>query len=401
MIQWLGPTVGPKQDIPPEAVFSFGDYQWWWSDSLTKVADWWADAPGNIFLSKPYLAALAAAPPSGLQCSYLLALEQQQVVAGFLIQELPFRGDQAVKSIREATGTGLADRLRRWLSRLGNFRVLVLGNLLLTGEHAYWRQNQLEHRTWEQLFQQAAQVFERLARQKKIRSIMIKDFLERQEYLARIGFHALDFQPTMLMDLPPQWKSFDDYLEVLSSKYRVRVRRAIKKAQGLQWRELDLRQLDIFGAEIERLYHAVIDQADFNMLQVDARYFYELKAHLDRDFELIGCFQGERLIGFFTTIRNGAEMECHFIGLHPEINRMHQVYLNMLLKMIEQGIRWRVKRISFARTALEIKSSVGAQAFPLYAYLKHRYPLLNRILPLVVRFMEPKEPWVPRHPFHQ
>ncbi|MBK6950002.1 MAG: hypothetical protein IPH16_19740 [Haliscomenobacter sp.] len=60
-----------------------------------------------------------------------------------------------------------------------------------------------------------------------------------------------------------------------------------------------------------------------------------------------------------------------------------------------------MNRVVFARTALEIKSSVGAVARPARVYLAHVNPFLNCLLPYAVRLVEPKEEWTPRHPFRE
>ena len=45
------------------------------------------------------------------------------------------------------------------------------------------------------------------------------------------GFHEFRFLPNMVMGMNPSWTSFEDYLADLQSKYRVRAKRAFKKAK--------------------------------------------------------------------------------------------------------------------------------------------------------------------------
>jgi predicted N-acyltransferase len=287
--------------------------------------------------------------------------------------------------------------MKRLLSKVGNFKALVLGNLLLTGENGYW--TTLPAMRFEPLFLQTLKLMEQLAKQLGIGAMMVKDFFQRDLVVEAAGYHPLSFQPAMVLELPPEWKSFDDYIEAMSSKYRVRTRRAYKKGQSIDFKSLAIQEIELRNAELYELYLQVLDNADFNALTAHPDYFLQLKRHLKEDFDLVGCFIQQQLVGFFTTIRNHEELECHFIGLEASSNREHQVYLNMLYRMVEKGIQLGVHQISMARTALEIKSSVGAVAHQQFSYLRHRLPVLNHILPYVVRFMEPQEQWIPRHPF--
>jgi predicted N-acyltransferase len=231
--------------------------------------------------------------------------------------------------------------------------------------------------------------------------MMGRDWLEHETAMEKAGFHAINFQPSMIMELPSNWKTMDDYLNAMSSKYRVRARRALKKASGVIFRELDLRQIELFNDDLVALHYAVVDQADFNMMWAGKDYFIQLKQQLGADFCLTACFEKDQLLGFFTTIRNGKELEANFLGFDAQANREHQLYLCMLYKMIELALANHCTKISFARTALEIKSSVGAVAHKTYIYMKHTNPFLNWLLPAIVRFGDPKEEWTPRHPFRE
>jgi hypothetical protein len=56
-------------------------------------------------------------------------------------------------------------------------------------------------------------------------------------------------------------------------------------------------------------------------------------------------------------------MDTYFLGYDDSIQREKMLYLNMLYDMIAYSINKGFKEIIFARTALEIKSSVGANQF--------------------------------------
>ena len=110
-------------------------------------------------------------------------------------------------------------------------------------------------------------------------------------------------------------------------------------------------------------------------------------------------FLNEKLIGFFSLIKHNNTLDTYFLGYNNELNYTYQIYLNMLYRMIKHGIEQDYKHIIFARTAMEIKSSVGAKPLEMVMYMKHTNRLLNRILKWCVKLMTPKKEWEERHPF--
>jgi hypothetical protein len=63
------------------------------------------------------------------------------------------------------------------------------------------------------------------------------------------------------------------------------------------------------------------------------------------------------------------------------------------------AIYYRMHSINFARTALEIKSSVGAVPCDLSIYLRHRNRISSSVIKFVFEKLTPEEDWQPRSPF--
>ena len=75
------------------------------------------------------------------------------------------------------------------------------------------------------------------------------------------------------------------------------------------------------------------------------------------------------------------------------------LYLNMLYNMTEFGINHQFKKIIFGRTALEIKSSIGATPVIMSGFIYHRNKLVNKFLGKIFKNLEPETVWQQRHPF--
>lgn len=124
-----------------------------------------------------------------------------------------------------------------------------------------------------------------------------------------------------------------------------------------------------------------------------------MKSQLGENFKFYGYFDNDKLIGFNTLIKNGDILDTYFLGYDSEIQREKMLYLNMLYDMIGYSIKKGFKKIVFARTALEIKSSIGANPVPMYGFLQHRNHLLQRQMDFLFNYFEPKIQWQQRSPF--
>jgi hypothetical protein len=128
-------------------------------------------------------------------------------------------------------------------------------------------------------------------------------------------------------------------------------------------------------------------------------HFRTFKELLKDHFLLYGYFVEDKLIGFSTIIKNGEVMDTYFLGYDDSIQREKMLYLNMLYDMVAYSINKGFKEIIFARTALEIKSSIGAIPIKMYGFAKHSNPLIDLVFEKIFRYVEPNVEWRERNPF--
>ncbi|MBL0025722.1 MAG: hypothetical protein IPO98_12330 [Saprospiraceae bacterium] len=105
------------------------------------------------------------------------------------------------------------------------------------------------------------------------------------------------------------------------------------------------------------------------------------------------------MVAFFTSIKNFDILDAHFLGYDPSENIECQLYLNMLYDLIKEGIDKRVSKVDMSRTAVEIKSTVGAVPHDMYLYLKHANKLLNKTVETILGYVKPNEQYIIRSPF--
>jgi predicted N-acyltransferase len=367
--------------------------------------------PKDLFLSVPYLRALEASRPANLNFRYLLFHEAGRPVGLAYCQLLTLHPARQI-SLSALLSHYARHPFRKWMLRLAiptlldkEYHVLVCGNMLLTGSAGFRFESCLSDETATDMLSQGLASVQQLLRQEgvPVLAYLVKDASAKATAslpFRTFGFRTVHFQPNMVLPFDPDWRSMEDYVRSLSSKYRVRYRKALRQASSLALRELDQDEIVRLQPRMMELFRSVSMRQDFNLLTLGDDYFASLSRHLGDRFRVFGYFsEPATLAGFFTLLRQGDELEGHFLGMDQDINRKHQLYLNMLYEMIRIGIECDASGIHYARTAPEIKSTVGAVPQILCNHLKIHHPLLHTVFPLLLRLLMPPRPWVQRNPF--
>jgi len=363
-------------------------------------------AGGNLFLQRDYLTALEQHPPEGMRFCYFVIFKTSKAVGIAIGQVLSFQASESLNFAHQPDSflwVKAVQRLKFWVAQQIQFTALNIGNLLLTGEHGFHFVDSTPLDQQFKLLRQAAEWAKTTLNDQNwgINAISFKDFFDDNRMPKPRQSHYLEcrIEPNMVMPLRSDWQKFGDYLDALHSKYRVRARRAFRKARRIEKRRLTAEELSFYKEDLYGLYEQVAQQANFNLFHLHPDYLPSLRQAFPENFELIGYFLEDELVGFFTTIQNGDTLEAHFLGFDQTLNRSRQLYLNMLFDMIEIGIKKRAQQIVFARTATTIKSSVGAQAREMYCYFQHQNSFINGLLPIALLWLQPESERALRHPF--
>ena len=247
----LGSSTSVKR-VPDAQVKSLSkDYSFEIYNDVLELPDAWTDLvqERNSFLDTPFLAALQKSPPTGVENRYVILKLNGKAVGVVLLQLIDYRLKDSLKNLTDGDIRSWSDQLKLRLSSVLNFRLLVIGNLLLSGEHAFLFDDTIVSR--EQGIDLILKTLPQIRRQieqedgRKVSGVMIKDLESPLSANQRKGLmHQVTFQPNMSMKLEREWKNRDDYLADLLSKYRIRARRAFKKARDIQIREWSLEEIE-------------------------------------------------------------------------------------------------------------------------------------------------------------
>jgi hypothetical protein len=292
--------------------------------------------------------------------------------------------------------------IKSLLAKRVNQYLLVNGNMTLTGNNGFLFNSSISDVDKFNLVDEISdQLVCELRKEKiKVKAILLKDYNEEEKpNTADWNFSEFQVQPNMIMNIDQEWVSFDDYIKAMKSKYRVRVRRARKKAESLEKRQLSLEEIHSYAEDISRLYRNVAEQAGFNLFILPKNYFYSLQKQLGDNMKLVAYFEEGKMVGYYTNIFNAGELDAHFLGYDPTCNKKCQLYLNMLYDLVDDAIQLKAHNLILSRTALEIKSSIGAEAQDMFLYMRTINPILNKGVSTALGYFKPKADWKPRSPF--
>ena len=194
----------------------------------------------------------------------------------------------------------------------------------------------------------------------------------------------IDALPDLVLDLAPTWANFGDYLAALPSKYRRRVRRARRLfAAGLERRHLEAADLETYAANVDGLYDELLARAPYVPFRMPPGYLARLAAAAGERCRVTGYFDAGRMVGFSSLLLGGDEALAHLAAVEPAYNGPHQLYLNLLLDLLEASLDAGARRLHYGRTATTIKTSVGAQPRSYASFATHDGPLRARLLGLL------------------
>ena len=363
--------------------------------------NWDSLANENIFLTKDYLTVLEISAPKNISCHFIGLFMGDELVG---IATSQFINLSEISSFGERDHC-IKTHIRNFVFKNFSSKVLILGNNMLTGQNGYCFSPKLPIKGGLILLKNAADELKHIFIKKgtNVHLTIFKDYLESDIEHFKIpeyqSFFQFSTQPNMVFKIRDSWQVFDDYVGSKSKKYRDQYKRARKKGEGISKRKLSLEEIKIHNKRIYELYMNVAKNAPFNTFYLPENHFEIFKKSLKDKFLFYGYFIEEKLIGFNTLIKNGNDFDTYFLGYDDQFQREKMLYLNMLYDMIGYSIKKRHKQIIFARTALEIKSSVGAQPVEMFGLMKHSNPFINLFVSKTFRDFEPKMEWQERNPF--
>lgn len=293
----------------------------------------------------------------------------------------------------------------RWLhgeaSKL-RFPLRVMGPVLGSGDHAFRFVPDVPVEEAKRLATSALQALP-IQNGFKPRAFLIKDFpaIDAPERIAggsmwMKSWTDLEFDPLMRIPVNPDWKELDGYMSELKTKARTKVKRILTCSGDCEIEELTAEELTAHAPALIRLYRLIYAEAGFRLGELSVEDLLETKSAWADHFRVsVLKIQGE-LLGFQCGFLTPHTVEAFFVGFDRDQHKELALYQRMLVEFIRWGIESGAKEVVMGRTALAIKSSVGALPERLSCVVRFRNPILNFLARAAAQFSHPVHPQLKR-----
>jgi hypothetical protein len=364
----------------------------------------------GFYFGSGYLNALITGSGERGRFLFPTIVQEDQTIAAGCFQELVLYKDELDNLGRLFSSDSklmlAIESILKSLVQLGRekkgIRILIAGNCQVTGPYGVCFAPNLSDNEkaaiWASILKDAESKYGPYS------IVLAKDFTHREHYiideLLNQGYRRIPTLPVMRFTLNPQWLTFEDYIGALASKYRIRTKAARKKFSPINSENWSAEKIQEHANEINALYQHVFSKARFRLYRLNSDYFVKLKIELGDNFQFKAYLHDGELIGFTTFFIGEFQSDAHLIGIDYSANKQFSLYQNMLYDYIEAGIKAKTQSIDFGRTAMEIKSTIGAVPEESHVLVKMRNPLLNGLACLLMDSSVPA-PWIQRHPFRE
>jgi predicted N-acyltransferase len=333
-----------------------------------------------------------------IQFRYVLIKKNEVVYAALYMQALDFSFKNLV-NYNSGNPGAVKSAVKNYIGKK-NTKLLNLGNVFFTGDNGVICNDEEEIiAIIPEVFDiTSASFFDKKPSASLIANIYLQD-KEKCSVFRHNAYHSFITEPDMFMNVDENWSNFEDYLNALSSKYRVRAKKVLQTSTEIIQKEFSLEDILLNKTLLEKLYNNVVNHIAFNMANLNIDFFEEMKKLYGEKCTILGYYLNDELISFACLFHvDDAILHVHYIGLNYEINKEYKLYNRMLLDFVRFAILQKKKFIHFGRTATEIKTTIGAKPNPLQAYLKMNNGLFNTVLPSFLKRIKPAE-FIARNPF--
>ena len=354
----------------------------------------------NLFFKLDYLQVLEKNLSKTIQFKYIVFFYKEAPVALAVTQLIDFDSNQQkLQEIPCNIGNSIKNKVLKNLE----FKLLICGNLFTCGEHGFIFNK--EKITAKIAYESLAIALRELRKKdpaEKPSFILLKEFwpnsIANSKYLITHKFREFEIDVNMVLPIKPEWKTFDDYLQSMRTKFRTRAKSVFKKSAPLEIRDLTFPEIVQYKQAIDLLYNSVIDNAQFKVGKLNAEIFSELKKVLQSEFIFRAYFLEEKLVGFITAFITKNSVEANHIGINYDFNKEYSIYQRMLYDYVALTIKNNKDELHLGRTAEIIKSTVGATPIAMKLYARHGNSLSNKLLKPLVELISPSDFEI-RNPF--
>lgn len=347
---------------------------------------------GSLFLRRDVLRVVEQHGPDNVVPRYATIFRDEKpvaVIAAQIVRVTRKHLHREAPMPKSAASKNLLKRMLKPAAKLATAkldeRLLVAGNLMSWGFHGVaFAPGEDPAQIWPGV----ADALYRIRRAERLigdtNLVMVKDVTASEtelEALRRFSYRPLETEPNMVLAIQPGWRTYEDYLSALDAKYRRNAKDQLKKIAAAGCTIEPLTGMTDHSSRLHELYLSVHSNASVRLVTLPKDYLPQLATALGDDFRCTVIRRGENILGFITTVRDGATAIAYYIGFdRAAAAEGLPIYLRLLHATIGDAIAWGCTRLSIGRTALEPKAAMGAKPEPMSVWMRHRVPALNWML---------------------
>ena len=166
-------------------------------------------------------------------------------------------------------------------------------------------------------------------------------------------------EPFMNLEIRETWKSFEDYISNMSSKYRVRTNKVLTTTENYSVQALSIQQANEWIPQCAQMLGHTLKDKTLAISPNISAMLHTFVRTLKDDFKVWGYYKDAMLCGFISAIDSNDGTYAMHLGLTDEAAE-DSLYQRMMYDVIRHGIENQSQFVCLGRTATEIKSTMGA-----------------------------------------
>lgn len=212
------------------------------------------------------------------------------------------------------------------------------------------------------------------------------------------GAATVKAEPFMNLTIQPEWQNFDDYVQAMSSKYRVRTKKVLSNSQEYQTVELKHNEANDWIPQCAQMLGHTLKDKTLAISPKLSMMLHTFVRTMKDKFKVWGYYKNEQLCGFISAIESEHGLYAMHLGL-TDAAADDQLYQRMMYDVIAFGIEQKDEFVCLGRTATEIKSTMGATPIENSYILYARGWFLRGLLRIYAQRFHRVKPYQLRNPF--
>lgn len=212
------------------------------------------------------------------------------------------------------------------------------------------------------------------------------------------GAATVKAEPFMNLTIQPEWQNFDDYVQAMSSKYRVRTKKVLSNSLEYQAVELKHNEANDWIPQCAQMLGHTLKDKTLAISPKLSMMLHTFVRTMKDKFKVWGYYKNAQLCGFISAIESEHGLYAMHLGL-TDAAADDQLYQRMMYDVIAFGIEQKDEFVCLGRTATEIKSTMGATPIENSYILYARGWFLRGLLRIYAQRFHRVKPYQLRNPF--